>query len=73
MKALILLLAALALVGFLFHSCNVAIDADEARRNKEAQEWRAFTMQHHCEIARDGFWDAQATWQCDGGFEVKHR
>ena len=71
MKALILIIAFLAFLGFLFYGCNAAVTADEARRNKGAQDWLEFSMQHHCRVSKQAtFSDPNVTWQCEG-FEVR--
>lgn len=63
----IIALSILCFFGFLIHY----IDADDARQNKEAQDWLTFSMQHHCRVSKeDTFADPNTIWQCDG-FEVR--
>lgn len=65
------LVAVLAFMGFLFHGCNAAMDADTESHNKVERDWLAFSMQHHCRVSRpSSFSDPNVTWQCDG-FEVR--
>lgn len=54
-------------ISFMWHIGERA----EAVNDKREQEWRAFSMQHHCRVTKTPtFFDGFTTWQCEG-FEVR--
>lgn len=67
---LIFAIAALIFLGCIFYM----LDSGGRIERQREMEWLAFSKANRCKIVHEaGFWDAASTWQCDGGFQVKHQ
>lgn len=75
LKALATVSVLVVLVTLLFIAgLDHIFTASDREQRKHDAEWLAFSMQHHCTVARPAtFWEVSKLWNCDGGFQVLRR